>query len=235
MTQDEYTDLCELYALGALDGDERSEFEHHLAGCSDCREGLSRALELNEMIFSATPRVEPSPQLRRRVLAGFGAQAKSPRRAFQWAIGLAAAAAFVIAVIAWNTERTARIESSVELGRLREIQQILQAPGTKQVQFGPQPAAAPHGSVFVNGKLGMILIAEGLSAPEAGWTYESWVIRKDGTPIPIEAFRAPDGRGISLLRSKVPLDQLQAVAVSLEPENAPVIKPTKVITVAPLG
>ena len=72
----------------------------------------------------------------------------------------------MIAVIAWNTERTARIESSAELGRLREIQQILQAPGTKQVQFGPQPAATPHGSVFVNGKLGMILIAEGLSAPE---------------------------------------------------------------------
>ena len=236
MTPDEYTDLCELYALGSLDADERLDFERHLSGCSDCREGLSRALELNEMIFSATPRVEPSPQLRRRVLAGFGAQTKSPRQAFQWAIGLAAAAALVMAVIAWNSERTARMESSAELARLREIQQILQAPGTKQVQFGPQPAATPHGSVFVNGKLGMILIAEGLSAPEPGWTYESWVIPKNGAPpIPIEAFRAPDGRGISLLRLKVPLDQLKAVAVSLEPENAPVTKPTKVITSAPLG
>jgi hypothetical protein len=234
MTPDQYTELCELYALGALDGEERAEFERHLAGCTDCREGLAQAIELNEMIFSATPRVKPSSQLRRRVLAGFGQHAKNPWRALNWAVGLAAAAALMIAVIAWNTERSARVASSAELGRLREIQQILQAPATKQVQFGPQPTA-PHGSVFVNGKLGMILIAEGLSAPPEGWAYESWVIPKDGAPIPVEAFNAPDGRGISLLRSKMPLDQLKAVAVSLEPVNQPVTKPTTVVTVAPLG
>ena len=34
----------------------------------------------------------------------------------------------------------ARIASSAELARFREIQQILQPSGTKEVQFGPQPA-----------------------------------------------------------------------------------------------
>ena len=235
MMPDQFTDLCELYALGVLDGDERLEFERHLAGCVDCQEGMRKAIELNEMIFSATPRIEPSPQVRRRILAGFGQPAKSPRRALNWAVALAFAASLILGFVAWNSERTARLTAAVELARLREIQQILQAPGTKQVTFGPQPAE-PHGSIFVHAKLGMILIAESLPAAPAGWTYESWVLPKDGgAPIPVEAFRAPGGRGISLLRNTLPVDQTKAIAVSLEPDNVPALKPTKVVFAAPLG
>lgn len=234
MTPDQYTDLCELYALGDLEGAERMEFERHLAGCADCREGLQQAVELNEMIFSAIPRVQPSAQLRRRVLAGFGQAAKTPRKSFVWAYALVAAAAVILTIAAWNSEHKRRVENEKELARLREIQQILQAPSTKEVTFGPQPAE-PHGNIFVHQKLGILLIASSLPTPPSGWTYESWVLPKDGAPVPIESFRAPDGRGISLLQTKLPVDQLKAVAVSLEPENEPVTKPTKVIFAAPLG
>jgi anti-sigma-K factor RskA len=234
MNSDQYTELCELYALGCLDTEERAEFEIHLVGCPDCRAGLAGAIELNEMILSATPRVQPSPQLRSRILAGFGQPAKSPRRALNWVFALAAAAAIAVAVTAWISESNARIATTLELARLREMQQILQSSATKQVTFGPQPTA-PHGSVFVNQKLGIILIADGLGAPPAGWTYESWVVPKDGAPVPVEAFSAADGRGISLLRSSLRFDQLKAVAVSLEPANAPVSKPTKLVFATPLG
>jgi hypothetical protein len=234
MTPDQYTDLCELYALGDLQGPERMEFEQHLAGCADCREGLQQAVELNEMIFSAIPRVQPSAQLRRRVLAGFGQAAKTPRKSFVWAYALVAAAAVILTIAAWSSEHKRRVENEKELARLREIQQILQAPSTKEVTFGPQPAE-PHGNIFVHQKLGILLIASSLPTPPSGWTYESWVLPKDGAPVPIESFRAPDGRGISLLQTKLPVDQLKAVAVSLEPENEPVTKPTKVIFAAPLG
>jgi hypothetical protein len=149
-------------------------------------------------------------------------------------MALAFAALLVLGVVAWRAERSARLTTNAELTRLREIQQILQAPTTKQVTFGPQPAA-PHGSIFIHEKLGMILIADGLPTPPEGWIYESWVVPKDGAPVPIEAFRAPDGRGISVLRSSLPIDQLKAVAVSLEPVNAPVTKPTKLVFAAPLG
>jgi hypothetical protein len=234
VNSDQYTDLCELYAIGALEPEERAEFEQHLSGCPDCQEGLKRAVELNEMIYSATPIVEPSPQLRRRILAGFGQPVKSPRRALNWGMGLALAASLILGVFAWHSERDARLTADSELTRLRDIQQILAAPTTKQVTFGPQPTA-PHGSIFVHPKLGMILIADGLPAPPAGFTYESWVVPKDGAPIPIEPFAAHNGRGISLLRSSLPADQLKAVAVSLEPVDVPVTKPTKVIFAAPLG
>ena len=231
---DQFTDLCELYALGALEPEERVGFENHLAGgCDECRAGLERAIELNEMILGATPQTKPSPQLRGRVLAGFGQPERARRRTFNWAFALAAAA-LTLAFVAWFAEHSARLADTTELARLREIQQILQAPDTKQVTFGPQPAA-PHGSIFVQQKLGMILIADGLPTPPSGWTYESWVVPKNGAPVPIEAFSAPDGRGISVLRSPLPIGDLKAVAVSLEPVNAPVTKPTKLVFAAPLG
>ncbi len=231
---DQFTDLCELYALGALEPEERVGFENHLAfGCDECRAGLERAIELNEMILGATPQTKPSPQLRGRVLAGFGQPAKERRRTFNWAFALAAAA-LTLAFVAWFAEHNARLADTTELARLREIQQILQAPDTKQVTFGPQPAA-PHGSIFIQQKVGMILIADGLPAPPAGWTYESWVVPKNGAPVPIEAFQAADGRGISVLRSPLPIGDLKAVAVSLEPANATVTKPTKLVFAAPLG
>jgi hypothetical protein len=192
-----------------------------------------QAIELNEMILGATPQTKPSPQLRGRVLAGFGRPVKE-RRAFKWAFALAAAAALIMAFGAWFAEHNQRLADHMELARLREIQQILEAPDTKQVNFGPQ-AAEPHGSIFIQRKLGMILIADGLATPPAGWKYESWVVPKNGAPVPIESFPAPDGRGISVLRSPLPIGDLKAVAVSLEPVNEPVIKPTKVVFAAPLG
>ncbi len=233
MTPDDYTDLCELYALGALDDQERLDFEQHLKGCTDCRSALNQAVELNEMIFSATPRVQPSAKLRSRVLAAFGQPAAKPQRAWGWAFALAAAAAVILGITAWS-QHDERAANAAELARLRDIQQILQSPTTKQVTFGPQPAA-PHGSIFVQDKLGIILIADGLPAPPPGMTYESWVVPKNGAPVPIEAFTAPNGRGISLLKSPLPVDQLKAIAVSLEPANVPVTKPTKLVFAAPLG
>jgi anti-sigma-K factor RskA len=235
MNTDQYTDLCELYALGALDAAERVEFEQHLAGgCRECRAGLEQAFELNEMILSATPITQPRPQLRSRVLAGFGRPVQERPRVAAWGWGLAAAAVLLLAFGAWFTEHSWRVANSDELARLREIQQILQAPSTKEVTFGPQPAE-PHGSIFVNPKLGMILIASGMPEPPAGWTYESWVVPKDGAPIPIEAFRAPNGRGVSLVRSSLAASDLKAVAVSLEPLGTPVVKPTKLVFAAGIG
>lgn len=234
MSPDQYTDLCELYALGVLEGEERLEFERHLASCCDCKESLVRAIELNEMIFSASPIVKPRSELRSRILAGFGGPARKTQRAFNWALALALAASLLILLMAWDNERNARLTTGKELARLREMQQILQAPATRQVTFGPQPAA-PHGSIFIHEKLGMILIADALPSLPSGWTYESWIVPKEGAPVPVEAFRAPDGRGISLIQSSLPLAQLKAVAVSIEPANAPATKPTKVIFAAPLG
>ena len=234
MTPDQYTELCELYAVGALDGEDRIEFERHLASCADCRAGLEQAMHLNEMILSSTPRIAPSPQLRRRVLAAFASSPKKSSPVLTWALAIAAGILLMALAAGWNFEHNQRLANEGELARLRLVQQILEAPGTREVNFGPQ-ASTPHGGVFVHQKLGILLIADGLATPPPGWIYESWVIPKNGDPVPVESFAARDGRGISLLRTALPADQLKAVAVSLEPVNTPISKPTKVVFATPLS
>lgn len=61
--------LCEAYALGALDENEQREFQNHLqAGCDACAAKLS---ELNRVInalgLSAEP-AAPSPELKKKII-----------------------------------------------------------------------------------------------------------------------------------------------------------------------
>ena len=89
----EYTDLCELYALGALDGEERWNLNAISRAVRIAGKGLAQAIELNEMIFSATT-IASSPARNCGVACSpASAKANSPRRAFNWALALAAAAA----------------------------------------------------------------------------------------------------------------------------------------------
>jgi hypothetical protein len=130
----------------------------------------------------------------------------------------------------------ARAQSdSAELTRLTSALQILQAPDVKRVTFGPQPAT-PHGSLFVQDRLGIVLIAGGLPTPPSGFRYESWIVPKSGAPKPIEPFQAnANGGAVSLIPGPLDVTSIKAIAVSVEPDNVPAVTPTKVIFAAPVG
>jgi anti-sigma-K factor RskA len=59
----------DLYALGALDGDEKLAFESHLAECQQCARKLAEARGRIAMLSLAAPRVEPSPAVKQRLMA----------------------------------------------------------------------------------------------------------------------------------------------------------------------
>ena len=245
MNCDRFRDDYELYALGILDGPEAAGIDEHLAtGCETCLREVRRASTLNALLARAAPPVTPPGRLRDRIAASFGQQPVAPkRRPFRFPFALAAAAAIILALGgALIFEHRARLaehavaQSNIaELARATAMLEILQAPGTKQVNFGPQPAT-PHGSLLIHQKLGIILIAGGLPAPPNGWNYESWIVPKNGAPRPIEPFRAAqDGGAVSFIPGPVDLSDVKAVAVSIEPSTVPPSKPTKVIFAAPVG
>jgi anti-sigma-K factor RskA len=64
-TRDEDFDL---YALGALDGDEKREFESHLASCAGCQEKLAEARGRIAVLAFAAPPVAPSPAVKQRLM-----------------------------------------------------------------------------------------------------------------------------------------------------------------------
>lgn len=73
-----HEEMLPAYALGALDGEELREMEDHLPGCDVCR-GQLRGWEddLERLATLETP-VEPSAELRRRVLELTGAAPAAP-------------------------------------------------------------------------------------------------------------------------------------------------------------
>src|SRR4029077_20137135 len=66
----------DLYALGALEGEEKSAIESHAASCSDCARKLAEARgRISVLSFSAPP-VEPSPGVKERLMRQLHATAE---------------------------------------------------------------------------------------------------------------------------------------------------------------
>ena len=65
-----FTEWAALYAMGTLDGEERTQFETHLApGCLTCTTMLSELSEVVAALAWAAPAASPRPELRELLLA----------------------------------------------------------------------------------------------------------------------------------------------------------------------
>jgi len=67
-TDDPFSGLAGLYALGALDADERKDFEKHIETCQNCVNEVMTLLPVSHALTRAVPYHEPSLQLRKRVV-----------------------------------------------------------------------------------------------------------------------------------------------------------------------
>jgi hypothetical protein len=65
-----FTEWVALYTMGALDGEELTQFETHLAtGCLACTTLLSELSAVVTTLAWAAPAVSPRPELREKLLA----------------------------------------------------------------------------------------------------------------------------------------------------------------------
>jgi anti-sigma-K factor RskA len=58
----------DLYALGALEGDEKREFESHVSSCASCQVKLAEARGRIALLALAAPPVAPSPAVKQRLM-----------------------------------------------------------------------------------------------------------------------------------------------------------------------
>src|SRR5437016_10166209 len=90
MNCNELRESYELFAIGLADDPERSEIRAHLKReCEVCMQGIKQAREVAALLSSTAAASEPSPRLRRRILASVGVEEKK----FGWTPWLAAALA----------------------------------------------------------------------------------------------------------------------------------------------
>jgi anti-sigma-K factor RskA len=144
MSHERLSELCPIYALGSLDGEEVREFEAHLkSGCPECELQVKEFAELTASIPQALPDVLPSHDLKDRLLmrldqelpkrtgvelkpeAGLAPKMKPPKRSGWLPWACAAAAGIALAVSLLNVSRLNR-DRSVQDARTQQLLRDLQ-------------------------------------------------------------------------------------------------------------
>ena len=205
------------YALGALEADESARMESLLARDTE------RACMLEEfrVTLDALPLVlepiEPPPELRERVLARVRAERRAPHFPRRAKFLLAAAAALVIAVGAWNVVLWRKLERARENGARDAFASIAEG---RVVLLAGTGAPGAQGRIVVapDGQTGKLVVA-GLSPLARDRVYQLWFVRKGATAPDSGGTFTVDERGHAILdvRPTAAVDDLVAIAVTEEP------------------
>jgi len=228
----------EIYALGALDGQELKEFEAHLAsGCAICQAYVRETRETLAVLHRSLRPEAPPLAIKSRILDQIAPHAivrprqeKTPWLNWNWwglGIGAVATAAVALVLIANLTRTQSELEKAkaqlaaaqIESAQKDELLQLLSSQDVRLVELkGLEAAPAAKAKLFWNpGARSGILLTNGLPKTPTDKAYELWGIA--GTePIPAGVFRVDD-QGQARFRMPV-LGQgknFDKFAVTLEP------------------
>jgi anti-sigma-K factor RskA len=234
---EQFADDLSLYALGALQGEERLAVEKHLKDCPGCRHELAQLQgDLALLALSASgPR--PPSRSRGRLMAAI---AKEPRRApvrlvkrkpwwttLEWTAA-AALVAVVLLLLRQNTDLRQRV-AALEANSTGQQKQLLQAKeliatmtSADAAHFtlvaGKTPPQPQGKAIYVRSTGTLVFLASNMPELPAQKTYELWLIPASGAPIPAGVFR-PDSHGSAAL-IKPPLPngvEAKTFAITVEP------------------
>jgi len=234
--------LAAVYAVGALDGVERREFEAHLSGgCPRCAATLSEHRETLAALARSVPPLAPPPEVEVALARRVGATARGRRPWLSWFVATAAAVvgtawftgAFVAARYeAWlglmareSAALRVRLERDAaalneQLVQYRGAADLLRDPVTQVVALrglGPSPEAT--GRVIWHPTAGGQLFVANLPPAPPGKAYELWTIA-DAAPRPAGVFGV-DAAGLGNHRF-APVEggkPVKGFAITLEPED----------------
>src|SRR5262245_28166057 len=154
MDHQDWLAQADIYALGALDGDELVSFEAHLAaGCSECEQHLRQTHEALTLLPQALEPIAPPPTVRARLLAQVAAEparpqavTRLPRRRW-WGMGVSAlAAAGLLVALSFKLYQTRQevqhLQSLVTSlqATIAEREEVLQA-GRRELQRATERVA----------------------------------------------------------------------------------------------
>jgi anti-sigma-K factor RskA len=246
---DQFRELIEAYALGALDPEDRTALEAHLAtGCPDCAKAVEEARWLVSQLAYAAPEAAPSDMLKGRLMQTVRAEAQSQAKPhvlpgksaipfWLWA-GVAALLVFSI-YSAWNArrlnneirqanERAAaliheREKTEQELALAKREAMILMDPNSVKIALKSGNAQGPQLEAKWHSQLGVVVMGENIPMPSPHHVLQLWFIPKKAGQMPMPSMMIrPDANGkFVLLVSNPPesMDATKALAISEEPEG----------------
>ena len=246
MTHAEMDELYDLYALGALETDLASQIDEHVADdCGYCIDHIHKAVNATAMLSGLVDPAEPPAEVRRRLMASVRPAPKQSRRWNFLVDALAVACLVLLAIGVWsNVELTRRqhILQHVlaERNQLRTALEIMARAQTRTVQFGQSNNVA-HGRVFVSPNGTFVMIGSDLPAIASDRTFELWLIPAKGAaigaaPVPAGLFRPNEsGTAVHVYQEPVNIQQIAAVAVTVEPSQGSLAPTTQPFLVVPIA
>ena len=249
----QFVDDLSLYALGALEGEERAALEKHLEGCASCRRELEQLR--GDMALMALSAAGPAPPMRARTrlmtAVSLDTRAKPivvKKRSWWGAFGWVAATAMAaIAVFFWHqsdqmAQRMASLDNEIsaqqaELERVRSVVATLTSPDAQVVTVAaPNAPPQPQGkAIYVRDRSSLVFIASNLPAPPASKAYELWLIPKEGAPIPAGVFKPNAHGSATVVNPPLPAGvEAKAFAITIEPESGS-LSPTMPIVMVGSG
>ena len=236
---EQYAEDLALYALGALQGEERAKLEEHLATCASCRLELEQLRGDTALLAISATGPRPPQRARQRILDAVAREAHLPvavpsasRRGWWGWLGWAATAAVVIfALSLWRENSALRrtlasassqaAESTRELEELRRIAAPIIQPEAQRVTLvAAKSPPQPQGKAFyLRNRGSLVFLANNMPPLPPQKAYELWLIPVSGAPIPAGVFK-PDARGnASVVNPPLPAGTVaKAFAVTVENE-----------------
>ena len=227
----------DLYALSALDADERRALEAHLRACADCQHALEEARGRVALLALGAPAETPAPRVKQQLMERIRPKGIVRGRGgtlilFHMPSLLAAAAALLLflgLVYLWRQNRqlgeriqelqAAAQAQQVEMAQARAVREILSAPDAVRVTLvAGQARPVPQGRAFYHPRKGLVFTAANLAALPPDKTYQLWLIPTEGKPITAGFFN-PDAQGAGTILLP-PLPEgvaAKAFAVTVEP------------------
>ena len=226
MAHEEWFEKGEIYAIGALDGEELKAFEAHLsAGCSICEAYVRETRETLMVLHRALVPMTPSPSIKARLLDEIAsdkvAPAVRPRTGLRrWRVMAGTLAASIVAAVLTGIFVQKRYEP--RLAGYTAVINLLRDPATRDLRLagvGPTPQAS--GRFLWNESGEGYLFATNLPAAPEGKMYAVWTIAPQAQPRYVGAIttdaKGQGGLHINSPRSDKPIETF---AVTLEPEGS---------------
>jgi anti-sigma-K factor RskA len=246
---DQFRELIEAYALGALDPEDRAALDAHLAtGCPECTKAVEEARWLVSQLAYAAPEAAPSDMLKGRLLQTVRAEAQSQAKPhilptksaipFWLSAGVAALLVFSI-YSAWNTrrlvgeirdanERAAALKIEREkveeqLADAKREAMIMMDPSSVKIALPGSDAKGPQLEAKWQSQLGIVVMGEKIPMPSPHHVLQLWFIPKAQGAKPMPSMMTwPDANGkLVMLVSNPPesMDATKAIAITEEPEG----------------
>jgi anti-sigma-K factor RskA len=230
----------DLYALGALEDEERQTLNAHLRDCVYCRQQLTAARQRTALIGLAAPPVIPRPEVKAALMDKLRAEKRSPASQpslssavrKRWGLRFSFGFGMAAAVLAFATYQLAK--QDMERGKvLKQLQaqvaqdsaamkfmgEVTGAPDSAQITLLQQPGGPPgQGHVLYNARMGMGVYSGQIAPAPAGKSYQLWLVPMSGAPVSAGMIDANQQNGAVMLHLSPGL-AAKEFAVTIEPQG----------------